>query len=248
MSGKTGNTLITARDISVHRGSTEVVHPLDINVTTGLTVLKGASGAGKSNLVDALHGLYPISTGTIRHELPGAPTFDIAPDERSLVVRAFQGVVIETRAERRAKEYRSRHLGLIVATPRVPPVQTANEYIAGTHKIRHNTLDPEFLGYLFEGLGIADKVDRPMETLSEGEAQRALIAYALAHKPAYVTADEPTSKLDTVTAGHTLDLFKEIADQTDISMLVVSHSDQIAEAADRVITMQDGRVIADTSA
>jgi lipoprotein-releasing system ATP-binding protein len=98
-------------------------------------------------------------------------------------------------------------------------------------------------GYLLDQVGLGDKMDRSAHHLSGGEQQRVAIARALANDPRLLLTDEPTGNLDTANSHRVFDVLQHIARETHLALLIVTHNSQIAEACDRVLTMEDGRFL-----
>jgi putative ABC transport system ATP-binding protein len=208
-------------------GSTRqvVFERLTFSVRKAETVaLLGASGSGKTTLLNLISGIDSPDSGTV--SLDGVDVHALAEPERTLL--------------------RRRHIGFVFQFFNLIQTLTVGENIA---------LPLELLGVahaatqqrtadLLEAVGLGGLEQRFPETLSGGEQQRAAIARALAHRPALLLADEPTGNLDEDTAGRVIELLSGLARQEGTTLLLVTHSTRIAEAADRVLRLSHGQVAA----
>jgi putative ABC transport system ATP-binding protein len=208
----------------------------DVRALNGVTLgikaaqyvaITGPSGCGKSTLLNVLGMLDRPDGGEVY----------------------FRG---EALSKRRALDhFRARQIGFVFQSFFLIPTLTARE----------NVQVPMFEGpplsaaararkaaELLDLVGMGHRADhRPMK-LSVGERQRVALARALANDPALLLADEPTGNLDSDNANKVLDLFTGLQKSRELALLVVTHSDEVADRADRVVRMKDGRVVADTGA
>jgi putative ABC transport system ATP-binding protein len=181
----------------------------------------GASGSGKSTL---LHLLAALDT----------------PTDGSVTVAGTDTGAVGRRARTRL---RRQHIGIVFQRMHLFPALTARSNVAlplveaGVgRRARRDRADT-----LLDRVGLGDRLDHRPGELSGGERQRVAVARALVLDPALVIADEPTGELDTATGEQVLELFHEAAD--DRAVVVASHDDDVAAAADRVIELRDGRRI-----
>ena len=203
-----------------------VFDTLSFSVGKGETVaLLGASGSGKTTLLNLVSGIDSPDSGEVW--LDGVAVHALAEPERTLL--------------------RRRRIGFVFQFFNLIPTLTVGENVA---------LPLELLGddqhaaqqranELMAAVGLGGLQQRFPETLSGGEQHRAAIARALAHQPALLLADEPTGNLDEDTGGRMINLLTALARQQGTTMLLVTHSSLVAQAADRVLRLSHGRVSAD---
>jgi putative ABC transport system ATP-binding protein len=196
---------------------------LAFSVAQGETVaLLGASGSGKTTLLNLISGIDSPDGGRVL--LEGVDVHALAEPERTLL--------------------RRRRIGFVFQFFNLIPTLTVGENVA---------LPLELLGddeasaqrraaALLEEVGLGGLAQRYPETLSGGEQQRAAIARALSHRPALLLADEPTGNLDEDTGGHIVELLSGLTGRQGTTLLLVTHSTAIAQAADRVLHLSHGRV------
>ena len=208
-----------------HEGSHDItiLQGIDLQVGRGEFVsIVGSSGSGKSTLLHLLGGLEVPSSGTVR--LLGEPFSQMD--------------------ETRRGELRNQYLGFVYQFHHLLPEFDALENVAMPLLIRRSTTVAQARSRADEllrqvGLGHRQR-HRPGE-LSGGERQRVAIARALATSPRLVLADEPTGNLDRRTAEAVMGLLSELRQQHQMALLVVTHDERLAAAADRQMVMQDGR-------
>lgn len=240
--------LIELDDVSVIENGAAPVLPTTLDIYGGLTALLGPNGAGKTTLASVIHGLRRPTTGRVRHSGIGeGEVFYNRPEPRTKGLQRIAGgissaLVLETAAERRAAAHRSRYLGFIAQSPFLNPALTAAQNIDLPQLVRRNRIDHEWRGHLIDLFDIGKHLGKYTSELSGGEAQRVAIAVALAHKPEFVFADEPTAALDSEHSQSALAAFKTITDSGRIAILCVTHDENITEYANHVITMVDGAV------
>jgi putative ABC transport system ATP-binding protein len=249
MSRHAERPLVNVADVSAVVGDQTILQPTSLDILSGFTALTGPSGAGKSTLGAIVHGLRHPDTGQVFQAGIGEESqaddvrINKPQSEQNRLQKIGRWLHLETRAEERLAKFRSTYLGYSPPTPYIAPYYTAEQYIRLPQQGRGNQLDPEHVDYLIDVLGVAPHLGKYASQLSDGEAQRVGIVAALAHKPEFVFADEPTSALDGELAKKTLQLFKDIADTGETSFLVVSHSADVIDYADHIISMRDGHVV-----
>ncbi len=194
---------------------------VDLRIWDGeLVVILGPSGSGKSTLVNVLGGLDVPTAGTVRyrdHDLTGQ-------DERRLTV------------------YRREHVGFVFQFYNLVPSLTARENVALACEIAPHPLTPEeALGRV----GLADHLDHFPSQLSGGEQQRVAIARAIAKRPDVLLCDEPTGALDATTGRTVLEVLDRVNRELGTTVVIITHNAAIAEMADRVVRIVDGRVAAE---
>jgi putative ABC transport system ATP-binding protein len=197
------------------------VHALrgvDLDLYQGeFTVLLGASGSGKSTLLNILGGLDTPTDGHVQYI------------DRDL-----------TRAtEKELTEYRRYHVGFVFQFYNLIPSLTARENIAVVTEIARSPMQPDEALQL---VGLGDRMDHFPAQLSGGEQQRVAIARAIAKKPDVLLCDEPTGALDSQTGIVVLEALQKVNQELGTSTVVITHNADIAQMADRVIRLADGRI------
>ena len=199
---------------------------IDLKVRRGeMVAIMGPSGCGKTTTLNCLSGLDDIDAGTVVVE--DQVIHDLPDDDRS--------------------DYRARRMGFVFQLYNLLPVLTAVENVempllvsgTGSKEARRRSLE------LLEQLGLADRADHLPAELSGGQRQRVTIARALVNRPAIVWADEPTGDLDSETAHEIMDLMIRLNKDSGETFVIVTHSREVGEIADRIVTMRDGLVTDD---
>jgi len=200
-----------------------VFEALDFGVERGEVVaLVGASGSGKTTLLNLISGIDAPDSGSV--SLDGVEVTALAEPERTLL--------------------RRRRIGFVFQFFNLLPTLTVGENVALPLELlgEDDTAAQQRAAGLLQEVGLAGLALRYPETLSGGEQQRAAIARALAHRPALLLADEPTGNLDEDSGGRIIALLTGLAKRQRTTMLLVTHSSQVASAADRVLHLRHGRV------
>ncbi len=183
--------------------------------------LVGRSGSGKSTLLNLIGGIDP-------------------PDGGSVIINDQD----LTRMDERARTlFRRRHIGFVYQFFNLLPTLTVLENLLLPLEL--NRRDPDRARTLLDAVGLADRAGDFPDRLSGGEQQRVAIARALVHEPALVLADEPTGNLDEETGRRILALLMRLARENGGILLIVTHAREVAASADRVLTLVDGRLVAD---
>lgn len=198
-----------------------VLQDINLQVTQGERVaLVGSSGSGKSTLLNLLGGIDKPSAGDIH----------------------LAGQTFSQLTEPALTLFRRQHIGFIYQQFNLIPTLTVAENILLPLELLE--LDPDTqqqrLNYWLSAIQLPKRAQAFPDQLSGGEQQRVAIARALIHQPALVLADEPTGNLDAKTGALVLDLLFELSRAQQQSLLVVTHSQVVAERADRVLLLQDG--------
>lgn len=200
------------------------VHALDgvsLSAQDGeFLAIVGTSGSGKTTLLNLLGGLDVPTSGGVW--IRGNSLKDMDKEERTI--------------------FRRRNIGFVFQQYNLVPVLSVYENIVLPLRLDGAEIDGEFLEEIVSLLGLDDKLERLPETLSGGQQQRAAIARALLVKPAILLCDEPTGNLDSVTGMEVAGLLKSCAQRFHQTVLVVTHQEAVAQTADRIIRLEDGRI------
>lgn len=195
---------------------------VDLRVAAGeFVAIIGKSGSGKSTLLHMLGGLDVPSAGRV--VVDGN---DVAAMDRTELAL-----------------FRRRRVGFIFQQYNLIPDLNVWDNIIFPLALDGVAIDTEFINELLTALRIADKRDRMPSQLSGGEQQRVAIARALAMRPALILADEPTGNLDTTTSHEVMGLIRTLAAKLGQTLIVVTHDIDIAQLADRIVEMRDGRIV-----
>jgi putative ABC transport system ATP-binding protein len=200
----------------------DAVRGLDLELERGEIVLvMGPSGSGKTTFLSMLGGLLRTSGGEIW----------------------IDGTNIAALGERELPPFRARTFGFIFQDFNLVAALSARENVEVALNIAGETGREahERARALLVGMGLADRLDFPIEKLSGGEKQRVAIARAIANRPALILADEPTANLDSHHGAETMRLLRELAKEDGTTVVLVSHDERLREVADRVLWLEDGR-------
>lgn len=220
--------MIEFKNVQKYYGDFHALKDINLKIDAGETVvLIGPSGSGKSSLIRTVNGLDPIRSGQLI-----VNGFDLG-DKKTDVnkIRKDVGMVFQ-------------HFNLYNNKDVLENIMLAPRVVLKRPEEENKKLAMDLL----EQVGLADKAHNMPAQLSGGQKQRVAIARSLAMKPKCLLFDEPTSALDPEMIDDVLDVMKEIAHRSDMTMLVVTHEMGFAKAvADRVIFMADGRILEDDS-
>jgi putative ABC transport system ATP-binding protein len=183
----------------------------------------GASGSGKSTLLQLIGGLDRPTSGNVF--IDGENIYDY--NEEKLAI------------------FRRRKIGFIFQFFNLIPVLTVEENISLPALIDHDKVDKAYLNELIDILGLSNRRNHLPSELSGGQQQRVAIGRALLNKPSIILADEPTGNLDSKHSKDIIELLKFTAKKYNQTILLITHDIQIAEMADRIVTIQDGEIISD---
>lgn len=201
------------------------VHALDgvtFSVEEGeFLAVVGTSGSGKTTLLNMMGGLDTPDFGGVW--IRGISLKDLNREERTI--------------------FRRRNIGFVFQQYNLIPSLNVYENIVLPLRLDGQSVDEKFLNEVIRVLGLDDKLDRFPETLSGGQQQRTAIARALMTKPAVLLADEPTGNLDSSTAIEVIELLRTCASRFHQTVIVVTHQKEVAQMADRILEMSDGKMI-----
>ena len=186
----------------------------------------GTSGSGKSTLLHMIGGLDRPTSGTVK--VAGKDIFKLKDDALTI--------------------FRRRKIGFIFQSYNLVPVLNVYENIVLPIELDGNKVDKAHIDNIIETLGLSPKINSLPNQLSGGQQQRVAIARALATKPAIILADEPTGNLDSKTSLDVLGLLKITSDKFKQTIVMITHNEEIAQMADRIIRIEDGRIVGDRNA
>lgn len=227
------NTVIDAHNISrVYNPKTIPVYAVNnvhLHLERGeFTALVGPSGSGKTTLLNMIGGLDK-------------------PDEGNIFINDLD---ITKLSSNQLIGFRLKNIGFVFQSFNLIPVLTAKEnveFIMQLQGIKKNERDKRVI-QLFKQIGLEDKLNERPSRLSGGQQQRVAVARALASKPQFILADEPTANLDTASASKLLDIMSALNKEENITFLFSTHDQRVIDRAKRVITLVDGRIVKDTAA
>ena len=194
---------------------------VDLDVEQGeFVAVVGTSGSGKSTLLHMLGGLDRPTAGTV------------TVDGRNIFALSDEALTV----------FRRRKIGFVFQAYNLVPVLSVWENIVLPVQLDGRRPDKAYLAQVVEALGLAEKLDRLPGQLSGGQQQRVAIARALAAQPAILLADEPTGNLDSKTSQDVLSLMKVTGRRFSQTMVMITHNEEIAQLADRIVRIEDGRI------
>lgn len=191
------------------------------------TALVGPSGSGKTTLLNLLGGLDKPDKGSIR----------------------INGIDITKLPANKLIDFRLSNIGFVFQSFNLIPVLTAKENVELIMQLQHRKKSEidERVKILFHQIGLEDKFDMRPAQLSGGQQQRIAVARALASKPQFVLADEPTANLDSKSAANLLDIMAKLNAEENITFIFSTHDARVIERARRVVTLVDGQIHSDTA-
>jgi putative ABC transport system ATP-binding protein len=205
------------------------VHALqgvDIEIEKGeFTAIVGPSGSGKSTLLNIIGGLDNPTDGSIE----------------------VGGNDISTLSDNQLIDFRRNNIGFVFQSYNLIPVLTAKENIEFVMLLQGRSkqeMDAR-ANELLEAVGISDKANKRPKELSGGQQQRVAVARALASKPKFVLADEPTANLDSKSTADLLDIMSKLNEEEHITFVFSTHDQRVVDRAKRVITLVDGKIDTD---
>lgn len=218
--------ILETRDLKKQYGTGETaVHALagvNLSVENGeFVAVVGTSGSGKSTLLHMLGGLDRATSGKVY--VDGKDIFALNDEELTI--------------------FRRRKIGFVFQSFNLVPVLSVYENIVLPLQLDGKTVDNAFIWEIAEALGLKEKLNVLPNQLSGGQQQRVAIARALAAKPAILLADEPTGNLDSRTSQDVMGLLKTTSTKFAQTIVMITHNEEIAQLADRIIRIEDGRIV-----
>jgi putative ABC transport system ATP-binding protein len=199
---------------------------IDLTIEKGeFTAIVGPSGSGKTTLLNIISGLDE-------------------PTEGKTIIR---GTELNSLSDKELIDFRLNHIGFVFQSYNLIPVLTAVENVSfimqmqGRPAEEYNTKSIELLAEV----GLEDKINKRPSELSGGQQQRVAVARALASKPDFVLADEPTANLDSVSTNELLDMMLELNEREEMTFVFSTHDQRVIDRARRVITLVDGKIDSD---
>ena len=205
-------------------GDTEVraLDGVNLRVENGeFVAIVGTSGSGKSTLLHMLGGLDRPTSGSVI--VDGKDIFRLKDEALTI--------------------FRRRKIGFVFQSYNLVPVLNVYENIVLPIQLDGRRVDENFIGKIVKTLGLDGRLDALPSQLSGGQQQRVAIARALAAKPAIILADEPTGNLDSKTSQDVLGLLKVTSQKFAQTIVMITHNEEIAQMADRIIRIEDGRIV-----
>ena len=184
----------------------------------------GASGCGKTTLLNMIGGLDRPTEGKVY----------------------INDILINDLDDEELCVFRRENIGFVFQNYNLLPVLNVYENIVLPQKLEGCEIDTEFIEEIADFLGIKDKLFQMPNTLSGGQQQRVAVARALCMKPAIILADEPTGNLDSRASRKVIELIQQLSETYNQTVVIVTHSEEIAKRARRIIRMEDGEVLSPT--
>ena len=181
----------------------------------------GTSGSGKSTLLHMIGGLDVPTSGTV----------------------TVDGQELNRMTDEQLTIFRRRNIGFVFQQYNLVPMLNVWENIILPVKLDGKRVEKDYVGEIVSTLGLSEKLSNLPSALSGGQQQRVAIARALASKPAVLLADEPTGNLDSRTSQDVLGLLKMTGDQFHQTIVMITHNEEIAQLADRILRIEDGRIV-----
>ena len=219
-------TVLETKDLKKYYGSgdtqVKALDGVDLTVENGeFVAIVGTSGSGKSTLLHRLGGRDRPTGGSVLVE--GRDIFALKDEELTI--------------------FRRRKIGFVFQSYNLVPVLSVYDNIVLPIQLDGGRVDEDYVSQVIEALGLEQKLDRLPNQLSGGQQQRVAIARALATKPAILLADEPTGNLDSRTSQDVLSLMKTTGQKFAQTMVMITHNEEIAQLADRIVRIEDGRIV-----
>ena len=219
-------SILQTADLKKYYGTkpniTKALDGVTLSIDEGeFVAIVGTSGSGKSTLLNMMGGLDTPTSGSIKVKGKELSKFN---DEKLTI-------------------FRRRQIGFIFQNYNLVPVLNVYENIVLPVELDGDKVDKKFMGEVVRMLALEDKLNNLPNNLSGGQQQRVAIARALISKPAIVLADEPTGNLDSRTSSDVLGLLKVTSQKFHQTLVMITHNNEIAQLADRIIRIEDGKIV-----
>ncbi len=218
-------SILQTTDLKKHYGAepniTKALDGVTLSIEQGeFVAIVGTSGSGKSTLLNMMGGLDIPTSGSVK--VKGNELAKLDDEQLTL--------------------FRRRNIGFIFQNYNLVPVLNVYENIVLPVELDGDTADRKFMDEVVHLLALGDKLNNMPNNLSGGQQQRVAIARALVSKPAIVLADEPTGNLDSRTSSDVLGLLKATSNKFHQTLVMITHNNEVAQLADRIIRIEDGRI------
>lgn len=218
--------ILQAKDLKKVYGAgnraVQALDGIDLSVEKGeFVAIVGTSGSGKSTLLHMLGGLDRPTSGTVT--VDGQDIFALKDEALTI--------------------FRRRKIGFVFQSYNLVPVLNVYENIILPIELDGGKVNTDFVQQIVQTLGLSERLDALPNQLSGGQQQRVAIARALVAAPAIILADEPTGNLDSKTSQDVLSLLKVSSQKFAQTVVMITHNEEIAQLADRIIRIEDGRIV-----
>lgn len=199
----------------------KAVDGINLEVSKGdFMAIVGKSGSGKSTFLHMIGGLEKPTSGTV----------------------LYSGHELFKKNQEQITIFRRRNIGFIFQDYNLVPILNVYENIVLPLELDGEVVDDKFIGDIISALDLEDKINVLPNQLSGGQQQRVAIARALSTKPQLILADEPTGNLDSQTSADVMGLLKKMTHELNQTLIMITHNEEIAQLADRIIQIEDGRI------
>ena len=218
-------SILQTTDLKKYYGTepniTKALDGVTLSIEQGeFVAIVGTSGSGKSTLLNMMGGLDVPTSGSVK--VKGKELAELNDEQLTI--------------------FRRRNIGFIFQNYNLVPVLNVYENIVLPVELDGDTVDKKFMVEVVRLLALENKLNNMPNNLSGGQQQRVAIARALIAKPAIVLADEPTGNLDSRTSSDVLGLLKETSSQFRQTLVMITHNNEVAQLADRIVRIEDGRI------
>lgn len=220
------SSLVKVRNLKKYYGKEDTrvkaLDNVDLDIHSGeFVAIIGTSGSGKSTLLHLLGGLDTPTSGDV--VINNIPVYELKDTKRTV--------------------FRRREIGFVFQNFNLIPVLNVYENITLPIELDGCQVDESYIERITDTLGLKHKIDAMPSQLSGGQQQRVAIARALASKPSIILADEPTGNLDSKTSMDVMSLFKVTTREFNQTLVIITHNEEIAQMADRIIRIEDGKIV-----